>query len=72
LRKGINWGLGSQGIWTPELEDMMFKEITNAALRMRDVSNRRKLLLDFADAINVCDGDNKKIGKLVDLYLKSN
>lgn len=41
-------------------------------LRQHDVSNRREQLIAFADAINVCDGDNKKIGKLVDLYLKSN
>ena len=38
LRKGINMGLGSQGIWTPELEDVMFYEITNEALRIHNVS----------------------------------
>ena len=37
LRKGIQFGLGSQGIWTPELEDVMFNEITNEALRIHDV-----------------------------------
>jgi len=45
LRKGINWGLGSQGIWTPELEDIMFKEITNAALRIHDVVGRSEQLV---------------------------
>ena len=40
LRKGINMGLGSQGIWTPELEDVMFNEITNEALRIHDVVGR--------------------------------
>jgi hypothetical protein len=38
LRKGINMGLGSQGIWTPELENVMFDEIINEALRIHDVS----------------------------------
>ena len=33
---------------------------------------RRELLIAFADAINVCDGDKRKIRKLVDIYLKSN
>ena len=37
LRKGIQFGLGSQGIWTPELEDIMFNKITNEALRIYDV-----------------------------------
>lgn len=39
LRKGIRFGLGSQGIWTPELEDIMFNEITDEALSIHDVSN---------------------------------
>lgn len=42
------------------------------ALSQHDVSNRRELLIAFADAINIFDGDKEKIGKLVDLYLKSN
>ena len=40
-------------------------------LALGDVSNRRELLIAFADAINVCDGDKRKIRKLVDIYLKS-
>jgi hypothetical protein len=36
LRKGIQFGLGSQGIWTPELEDVMFEEIKNQALSQHD------------------------------------
>ena len=40
LRKGIKMGLGSQGIWTPELEDIMFNEITSEALRIHDVVGR--------------------------------
>lgn len=47
LRKGINWGLGSQGIWTPELEDIMFNEITNAALRIHDVVGQSEQLKVF-------------------------
>jgi hypothetical protein len=38
LRKGIQFGLGSKGIWTPELEDEMFKEIKNQALSQVAVS----------------------------------
>lgn len=38
LRKGIQFGLGSMGIWTPELEDIMFSEISNQALSQHDVS----------------------------------
>ena len=45
LRKGINMGLGSQGIWTPELEDVMFNEITNEALRIHDVVGRSEQLV---------------------------
>ena len=44
LRKGINMGLGSQGIWTPELEDVMFNEITNEALRIHDVVGQSEQL----------------------------
>ena len=40
LRKGINMGLGSQGIWTPELENVMFDEIINESLRIHDVVGR--------------------------------
>ena len=47
-------------------------EADKILLNLHSVSNRREQLIAFADAINVCDGDNKKIGKLVDLYLKSN
>lgn len=47
-------------------------EAQEQLLILFDVSNRRKQLIAFADAINVHDGDNEKIGKLVDLYLKSN
>jgi hypothetical protein len=44
LRRGISMGLGSQGIWTPELEDVMFDEITNKALRIHDVVGRSEQL----------------------------
>lgn len=44
LRKGINMGLGSQGIWTPELEDIMFNEITDEALRIHNVVGRSEQL----------------------------
>ena len=36
------------------------------------VSSQREQLIAFSDAINICDGDTEKIGKLVDLYLKRN
>lgn len=39
LRKGIQFGLGSQGIWTPELENKMFEEIKNQALNQDAVSD---------------------------------
>lgn len=38
LRKGIQFGLGSQGIWTHELEDKIFEEISNQALHQDAVS----------------------------------
>lgn len=38
LKKAIQWGLGSQGIWTPELEDILLKEIKGQALRQHGVS----------------------------------
>jgi hypothetical protein len=44
LRKGISMGLGSQGIWTPELENVMFDEITNEALHKTDVVGRSEQL----------------------------
>lgn len=47
-------------------------EEVRKALHIHDVSNRRELLIAFSDAINICDGDKEKIGRLVDLYLKSN
>jgi hypothetical protein len=47
LRRGIRMGLGSQGIWTPELEDVMFAEITDKALRIHDVVGRSEQLAAF-------------------------
>ena len=47
-------------------------KVVNKNDLLPDVSNRRELLIAFADAINVCDGDKRKIRKLVDIYLKSN
>ena len=38
LKEGINMGLGSQGIWTPELSEIMLIEIQNKALNIDDVS----------------------------------
>ena len=54
------------------LKDKINEQAKALQLLQTDVSSRREQLIAFADAINVCDGDNKKIGKLVDLYLKSN
>lgn len=73
LRKGINIGLGSQGIWTPELEDVMFNEITNEALRIHDVSGQSEQLVNFLlhlnskELINNHDFDYEKEAKK---YLK--
>jgi len=55
LRKGINKGLGSQGIWTPELENVMFDEIINEALRIHDVSG--ELAVDECKCIRFTGGD---------------
>jgi hypothetical protein len=56
LRKGINIGLGSQGIWTPELEDVMFNEITNEALRIHDVVGRiEKLVCNECNFVELQD-----------------
>jgi hypothetical protein len=52
LRRGINMGLGSQGIWTPELENVMFDEITNEALRIHDVVGRSEQYFCCKDQIN--------------------
>ena len=41
------------------------------ALIIADISNRRELLIDFADGINIHDGDRDNISKLVDIYLKN-
>ena len=70
LRKGIQFGLGSQGIWTPELEDEMFKEIKNQALSQDAVISRRELLLDFAE-YSENDKTSTALDELVDNYLDS-
>jgi hypothetical protein len=46
LRRGVNMGLGSQGIWTPELENLMFDEITNEALRIDDFAGKSEIMID--------------------------
>ena len=51
LRKGINMGLGSQGIWTPELGEIMFKEIRNQALSQHNVSGS---ILPIGFKVYVC------------------
>ena len=47
-------------------------EADKILLDLFDVSKQREQLIAFADAINICDGNIKKISGLVDLYLKSN
>tara|TARA_B110000967_G_scaffold207945_1_gene258601 strand:- start:87 stop:329 length:243 start_codon:yes stop_codon:yes gene_type:complete len=47
LKEGINIGLGSQGVWTPELADTMLIEIQKQALNIQNVSQQRELLLCF-------------------------
>lgn len=40
LITAIRFGLGSQGIWTPELEGVLFKEITQLAKDKHDVVSK--------------------------------
>jgi hypothetical protein len=47
LKRGINMGLGSQGVWTPELADIMLIEIQKQALNIQNVSQQRELLLAY-------------------------
>tara|TARA_R110000765_G_scaffold351330_1_gene441314 strand:- start:179 stop:427 length:249 start_codon:yes stop_codon:yes gene_type:complete len=47
LKEGINMGLGSQGVWTPELADIMLIEIQKQALNIQNVSQQRELLLAY-------------------------
>lgn len=70
LRKGIQFGLGSKGIWTPELEDEMFKEIKNQALSQVAVISRRELLLDFAE-YSENDQTSTALDECVDNYIDS-
>ena len=46
LRKGIRYGLGSQGIWTPDLEDTMFREIRLKVLHQPPVIGMCRLIYD--------------------------
>ena len=72
LRRGINMGLGSQGIWTPELENVMFDEITNEALRIHDVVGRSEQLKAFLTWLEK-EGGSPFIDKdaLIDDWIKS-
>ena len=47
LKEGINIGLGSQGVWTPELADTMLIEIQKQALNIQNVSQQREPLLAY-------------------------
>lgn len=75
LRKGIQFGLGSQGIWTHELEDKIFKEISNQALPQDDVSGSLRFSereVDFAYLCGVfntsgIDGLHNEIQRLKEL-----
>lgn len=61
------------GDWLDELCEGQKVETSESNCIKTTVSNQRELLLAFADAIiNVHGGDKDKIGKVVDLYLKSN
>jgi hypothetical protein len=44
LRKGIIMGLGLQGIWTPELENIIFNEITEAFINIMERETPLKIL----------------------------
>lgn len=64
LRKGISMGLGSQGIWTPELEDVIFNEIINNTLPINevvDISEQLKSFLDYVDIRYSQKGTRDKI-----------
>jgi hypothetical protein len=59
LKKGISMGLGSQGIWTPELENVMFHEITNEALRQPPVVGRsEELPCPHCGQLELCAGNS--------------
>ena len=63
-----------QNDWLVEKKDIIARFMESyhtEQLTLTDVSQQRELLIDFADAINIHDGDRVKIGKLVDLHLKS-
>ena len=47
------------------------KEKQAEQLNLTDVSQQRELLIEAFDLINIHDGDRAKIGKLIDLVLKS-
>jgi hypothetical protein len=65
LRRGISMGLGSQGIWTPELEDVMFDEITNKALRIHDVVGLSEQLLAYTEWLKKEGLLNTTVSKLI-------
>ena len=70
--KGLISGQVDMGTFGLVELELLAIENDNEALRKHAVSSRREQLIAFSDAINICDGDSEKIGKLVDLYLKSN
>jgi hypothetical protein len=54
-----------------EAEGKILQEYADKQLRLYDVSQHRKLLIEAFDLINIHDGDREKITKLVDITLKS-
>jgi len=72
LKKAIQWGLGSQGIWTPELEDVILKEIKDQALRQPAVVGQSEQLKAFQRMVNKKTKGYLDISdELIDKLLKS-
>ncbi len=54
LKEAIDMGLGSQGIWTPEIATVVFDEIQKQALSIGDISK---------SVCPLCDGKGRRIFK---------
>lgn len=65
LREGIQFGLGSNGIWTPELENEVVEEIRKQALSQHDVVGRSEHLLAYTEWLKKEGLLNATVSKLI-------
>ena len=72
LKKVITSDIEDKDKYCEKLINGFLIERESEQLLIHGVVNQRELLIDFADGINIHDGDRFKIGKLVDAYLKIN